>query len=50
MLESLIAGDAKESQVENVPESLNHLEAAESRALIKLCLSVYNQNEFAFID
>jgi hypothetical protein len=53
LLQSLI-DSAKENETETtlteIPESLKPIEKAEAAALIKLCLAVYNLNEFAFVD
>jgi len=39
-----------QSELENPPESLRKLPAPRRRALAKLCLALFNLNEFAFID
>ena len=39
-----------EATLAEIPESLKTIEKTEAAAFIKLCLAVYNLNEFAFVD
>ncbi|MDC0176340.1 DUF1553 domain-containing protein, partial [Planctomycetaceae bacterium] len=48
LLESL-AGTSQ-AELESPPESLKTLPAPRRRALAKLCLALFNLNEFAFVD
>ena len=53
LLQSLV-DQAEENEIgktlEEIPESLKPVPQPEAAALIKLCLAVYNLNEFAFVD
>ena len=46
--------DSETQQIINaaasLPESLADIPANEASAMVKLCLAVYNLNEFAFVD
>jgi len=48
LLDSL-AGSSQ-VELENPPEALKKLPAPRRRALAKLCLALFNLNEFAFVD
>ena len=39
-----------QTELEHLPAALKKLPAARRRALAKLCLALFNLNEFAFVD
>jgi hypothetical protein len=47
-MERLAAGSG--TPLENAPATLSSLPAPRAAALVKLCLAMFNHNEFLFID